>query len=127
MDTTPPNTDLTEFQEAYDKLLINMNRNKNTESLIGIDHNLDFIKQDIHLPTSKYIEKNLDHNMLCTITRPTRISNTCATLIDNILISNKLHGNFKSGVLINDLSDHMPCYLILLDAMTHKPIMNTLH
>ena len=90
-----------------------MNNTRNVESIIGLDHNLDFIKQDIHPPTVKFIEKNLEYNMLPTITRPTRISNTCATLIDNILVSNKLHGNFKSGVLTNDLSDHMPCYLIL--------------
>ena len=123
----PPNTNLTEFQEAYNQLLMNMGNIKNTESLIGIDHNLDFIKQDIHPPTARYIEINLEHNMLPTITRPTRISNTCATLIDNILISSKLQGTFKSGVLTNDISDHMPCYLVLPDATTHKPIMHTVH
>ena len=123
----PPNTNLTDFQEAYNQLLLNMSSIKNTESLIGIDHNLDFIKQDIHPPTARYIEINLEHNILPTITRPTRISNTCVTLIDNILISSKLQETFKSGVLTNDISDHMPCYLILPDATTHKPIMHTVH
>ena len=123
----PPNTDLIEFQEAYDRLLTNMKKTKNVESIIGLDHNLDFIKQDIHLPTANFIENNLEHNMLLTITRPTRVSNTSATLIDNILISNKLHVNFKSGVLTNDFSDHMPCYLILPDATAHKPVMRKVY
>ena len=50
----PQNTDLAEFHNTYDKLLTKMKKIKNTESIIGLDHNLDFIKQDIHLPTSKF-------------------------------------------------------------------------
>ena len=112
---------------AYDKLLANMKTNKYSKSIIGMDHNLDFIEQDIHPPTAAYIDKNLDHNMLPIITRPTRISKSSATLIDNIFISTKLHSKHKSGVLLDDLSDHMPCYLILPDATFNKPVLNTVH
>ena len=58
--------------------------------------------------------------MLPTITRPTRITNTSATLIDNLFISQQLQTNYKSGILLDDTSDHMPCYLILPDATNHK-------
>ena len=44
-----------------------------------------------------------------------------ATLIDNMFISQKLQDNYKSGILTNDISDHLPCYLVLLEATNHKP------
>ena len=41
------------------------------------------------------------------ITLPTRIQNTSHTLIDNILSNNIEDGlKSKSGILINDISDH---------------------
>ena len=47
----PPNTDLPEFLASYNKMVNNLEASKHTESIIGIDHNLDFIKQHLHKPT----------------------------------------------------------------------------
>ena len=116
----PPNTDLPEFLASYSKMVNNLEAHKHTESVIGIDHNLDFIKQHLHKPTKMFIESNIDSNMLPTITRPTRITNTSATLIDNLFLSQHLQTNYKSGILLDDTSDHMPCYLILPDATDYK-------
>ena len=74
-----------------------------------------------------FIESNIDSNMLPTITRPTRIPNTSATLIDNLFISQHLQTNYKSGILLDDTSDHMPCYLILPDATDHKRTLREVH
>jgi len=47
------------------------------------------------------------------ITNPTRFSATGSTLIDNIF-TNCLEENCQAGVLINDISDHLPvCYHVL--------------
>ena len=46
-----------------------------------------------------------------TINEPTRITESSATLIDNIL-TNDLH-NHTAGVLISDISDHLPVFLII--------------
>ena len=43
------------------------------------------------------------------ISRPTRITTTSATLIDNIFV-NKLEENYKSALLFTDLSDHLPIF-----------------
>ena len=62
--------------------------------------------------------------MLPTVTKPTRISKTSATLIDNILISEKLQSNYESAILLDDMSDHLPCILTLKDySNMHTPIM----
>ena len=124
----PPNTDLPEFLTSYNKMVNNLEASKHSESIIGIDHNLDFIKQHLHNPTKMFIESNIESNMLPTITRPTRITNTSATLIDNLFISQQLQTNYKSGILLDDTSDHMPCYLILPDATNYKkPLREVQH
>ena len=115
----PPNTDIGEFLVSYEKILTTLKAHKHNEYVIGIDHNLDFIKHHIHKPTKTFIELNTDNNMLPTITRPTRITKTSATLINNLFISQHLQTNFKSGILLDDTSNHMPCYLILPDTTNH--------
>ena len=50
--------------------------------------------------------------MFCpTISKPTRITNYSATLIDNI-ITNIHEYPIKSGILYNDISDHFPIFNI---------------
>lgn len=44
------------------------------------------------------------------ITRPTRITMHCATLIDNIF-TNYIEQNMVSGILINDISDHLAIFV----------------
>ena len=62
------------------------------------------------------MEYNLEINMLPVITKPTRITDTSATLIDNILISDKLQQAYHSGIIISDLSDHLPTVIKLQNA-----------
>ena len=85
-----------------------------------MDHNLDFLKQGIHWKTHEFIEVNLDNALLPVITKPTRISCTSATLMDNIFISEKFQNDFESSVLLTDLSDHLPCLLKVKDFNTSK-------
>ena len=46
-----------------------------------------------------------------TISRPTRVTQQTATLIDNI-ITNMHEYPVKSGILYNDISDHFPVFNI---------------
>ena len=62
----------------------------------------------------------LDNSMIPTITKPTRISKTTATLIDNILISEDLQEVYNSGILIDNCSDHLPCYTTLENILLSK-------
>ena len=78
-----------------------------------MDHNLDLLKSDKHAPTCKFLDALLDANMLPTITRPTRIMQSSATLIDNIFISEQLQCNFDSAILTDNISDHLPCITLL--------------
>ena len=93
---------------------------KNKHVVVGLDHNLDLLKSSIHKPTSLFVEMLLDNSMIPTITKPTRISKTTATLIDNILISEDLQEVYNSGILIDNCSDHLPCYTTLENILLSK-------
>ena len=83
----PPNANIQSFQCCYNSLLCEMNKLRPKAIIIGLDHNLDFLKFDSHSGTSQFIQHNLDFNLIPTITRPTRITRNSATLIDNILVN----------------------------------------
>ena len=86
------------------------------------------LKQSVHAKTQEFLECILEQNMLPTITKPTRISKTSATLIDNILISENLQSNYESAIVIDDMSDHLPCILTLKNYQnSHSPTMRTKH
>ena len=116
----PPNTNDSKFVEEYKSLLSNLYKTSKTKKLIlGMDHNLDFLKHSIHKRTQDFIELNLDNNLLPSITRPTRITKSSATLIDNIIVSQSLMANCKSRIVIDDISDHLPS-IVKFDEMLQK-------
>ena len=82
----PLNSSGKEFLKHYQRLLKKFNASQLERLIIGLDHNLDFIKHDKHPPTKEFININLDKNLIPTITKPTRITKNSATLIDTIIV-----------------------------------------
>ena len=83
--------------------------------IIGMDHNLDLLKHRSHAPTSKFVELFESFQQIPSITRPTRITKSSATLIDNIFVPTTLSLVFNSYLLVDDMSDHLPIVTILWD------------
>ena len=104
----PPNLPPAEFITKYDNLIGIVGQEKK-ELVLGLDHNLDLLKCNTHKQTENFLETNLEHGLIPTIIRSTRITNTTATLIDNIMVSKKFCGITKSSVLIENASDHLVC------------------
>ena len=102
------------FVNEYDELICHMNKT-GLPAVIGLDHNLDLLKQKNHNPTLRFVEKNLDLNMVPCITKPTRITKSSATLIDNIFVPLNLVPNVSSYIVIEDMSDHLPIILKICD------------
>ena len=93
--------------------IINKVKSEHRELIHGMDHNLDLLKSSEHSMTQKFIDNLLDNDMLPAITRPTRITHSTATLIDNVFVSNQLYRDFKLAITLNDMSDHMPLLTLL--------------
>ena len=111
----PPHTNEKQFVTDYGLLLKKLKMEKNTDILIGMDHNMDLLKMSKHKQTQKFLDLNLDEDLLPTITKPTRITGHSSTLLDNIFISRRLQSSFISGIITTDLSDHLPTLICLQD------------
>ena len=108
----PPNTSCVEFVSEYENL-INYLKHANTHLILGMDHNSDLLKVSVHNSTQRFLEVNLDNGLYPCINKPTRLTSTSATLIDNIFIDCKLLGRHSSRIKIDDISDHLPTLLVL--------------
>ena len=117
----PPNTSGLDFLADYKKLVTTLLK-ENDKLAIGSDHNLDLLKYNEHSVTWEFIESNLDLGLFPQINRPTRITHSTATLIDNIFISNKLSPASISYICIEDHSDHLPCLVTLENVMQYKQL-----
>ena len=119
-----PNSEISMFLASYSSILCAMKKDGPKGLIIGLDHNMDFLKAQQHHLTNEFIQLNLDFGMVPTITRPTRITNSTATLIDNIIVSQSFCGGYISSIIINNISDHLPtaCVLKSLRAESHEPL-----
>ena len=111
----PPNTNGKVFLGEYRRLLDSLKKQKNHEIIIGLDHNFDLLKSHLNLTTNDFLEINLDRELLPCISKPTRVTNKSASLIDNILISRGLQRNFDSFIITEDISDHFACLSVIRD------------
>ena len=91
----PPNTNVRKFLREYKELLQTLRKQKDHEIIIGLDHNMDLLQCHQHSQTNDFLELNLKKNLLPSISKPTRITNTTATLIDNIMLSTGLQNNLN--------------------------------
>ena len=123
----PPNGNVTDFLDEYQTFLSHLSKlYPKNRLIIGTDHNLDLLKYGCHKPTQDFLDMNIDHNILPTITRPTRFSYTTATLLDNLLVSIDLVDKCDSVILTHDISDHLPCLLSIRDTISESKVTTTI-
>ena len=85
-----------------------------------MDHNFDLLKNCQHSMTKEFLDSNLDLDLWPIITKPTRITKSTVTLIDNIFLSPFIYGSYQSGIIVEDPSDHLPCLLIASNLKLQK-------
>ena len=90
------------------------NRHNNKIIIVCGDFNLDLLKLKEHKPSRDFIDTmhRTPVGLLTTILKPTRITTDSATLINNIF-TNEIGNRVLSGLLINDISDHLPVFATL--------------
>jgi len=80
----PLNANVGDFVVSLEKLLDTLEKQKQLCYLAG-DLNVDILKLDVHAPTADFINCLFSHSFFPLINKPTRITPTSATIIDNIL------------------------------------------
>ena len=107
----PPGALIEPFLESLNEILNTVNKEHKETYIMG-DFNLDLLRDKRHLPTSNFINTLVSYSFLPLINKPTRITSTSATLIDNIFCNNIHNNSFVNGIFYTDISDHLPIFCI---------------
>ena len=106
----PPNDNYEQFKEALTELLRKLDLLNKKCFLMG-DFNIDLLKIEENPHANDFLNQMFSSSFYPLISRPTRITDTSATLIDNIFV-NDIKETFKCGLLFTDISDHLPVFQI---------------
>ena len=103
-----PNTNEATSLERYQSIISKISES-NVGSLIGTDQNFDLLKIDSHKITRELFNSFVSSGHLPIILRPTRITHSTCTLIDNIYtnIANN-QSTYFSGIITTNISNHLP-------------------
>ena len=106
-----PGTDVNDFNLFFRETLYTIKEENKLGYIMG-DYNLNLLNSDNHVLTNEFIDIAFSNSFFPLITRPTRITKTTSTLIDNILTNDIDDTDFINGIFINDTSDHLPIFCI---------------
>ena len=104
----PPNQNTALFLEKFNDILSIITKDNKYCYVMG-DFNLDLLQYNRHIPTQEFIDSLFSHAFFPLISKPTRLTSYSATLIDNIF-ANNVSQNVFNGIVLNDLSDHLPVF-----------------
>ncbi len=102
-----PNTNEANSLNYFERVITKLSNSTN-DVIIATDQNFDYLKAESHKNSHELLDMFLTNGLLPTITKPTRITHTSATLIDNIYVSTKQIPCMKSAILTYEISDHFP-------------------
>ena len=80
----PPNTDTSGFNEKINCIMELIKRENKSCYMMG-DYNINIMNYETHSLTGEFVDVMSSNALMPLITRPTRVTATSATLIDNIL------------------------------------------
>ena len=116
----PPDRDISVCTEYINDVMNKLNSEKSLIYILG-DFNINLLNTDKHVQSSDFLETMYLFSLFPFITKPTRVTKSTATLIDNIY-SNHIHNNVSfNGILYTDITDHLPIFTISKDfKISHK-------
>lgn len=85
------------------------------------DYNINLVNHATSTETNNFINLLFSHQIIPQINRPTRYNEYSATLIDNIL-TNQIALNSLAGIIISDISDHLPVFYIPMSNRASKKV-----
>ena len=116
------NEHIQQFINEINLTLVNLNKSRSNIIWVG-DFNIDLLKLQEKLIFRDFLLNMISHGLVPTLTLPTRIGDTSATLIDNVF-SNfwERPQSTSSGIIITPISDHFPYFYSLSNATNYtKP------
>ena len=103
----PPSASFNDFLSTFQDLQVLIS-SENKLCLISGDFNINLLEVDHHDQPREFLDTVFAYSCIPLINKPTRITSTSATLIDNIFTNILPPPN--SGILVCDVSDHFPIF-----------------
>jgi exonuclease III len=108
----------TQFNDLLVNICRNLERHHTKHILLLGDFNIDLIKHDKDINSQDLLETTSNHGFIQVISKPTRVTDHSATLIDHIY-SNKVNNVVSSSVVTLDISDHLACQVTISLDQSH--------
>ena len=104
-----PGTDIHDLIDTINNICSAL-KNENKFIYWAGDFNIDLFNSDNHKATGDFLCTMMSHALHPAITKPTRITEFSATIIDNVFC-NAPADSFP-GILYKNISDHLPIFVI---------------
>ena len=98
--------------ERYETLLQRLS-GLNWDVMLASDQNINYLDIEKHSKIRDFLYTFVANGFIPTIALPTRITHHSSTLIDNIYVKCKQTNNIHSGIITNDISDHLPIFILI--------------
>ena len=114
-----PGSDINVFNDYYKDVLHKIHLENKIGYIMG-DFNINLLNND-HAPTNDFLDVCFSYSFLPLITRPTRITQSTSSLIDNIFTNDIQNNNYYKGIFVSDVSDHYPVFFISQNIVLQAP------
>ena len=115
-----PNTNFESFNQKFCEYMYIV---KNKTFYLCGDLNINLLNYEKHADTNIFFNNLFSFGMCPLINKPSRITKDSATLIDNIF-SNNIESNLLSGLLISDITDHLPGFCCSKKTTSNNKVEN---
>jgi len=109
----PPGGSIKDFIDTIDECLSTISKEGKICYIMG-DLNINLLNTSTHSVTADFLNTMYSHMFIPLVTRPTRITEYSATLIDHIYtnVSQVIESSPLSGILYCCMSDHLPVFCL---------------
>ena len=101
-----PNTSERMSIECFDQIVTALS-NSQCDIIMGSDQNIDYKNVSTNTNASNLLDIFFTSGILPTIRRPTRITLTSATILDNLYVKCNGYINIDSRIILSDISDYL--------------------
>ena len=121
----PPSSKFNDFKKDLETILTKLGKSKKSCYIMG-DFNIDLLKYECCNYSNNFFNQLSSSGYMPLITKPTRVTKSTATLIDNVFTNNANKTGHQNGILSNDISDHLPTFTITENEMKNCPVISNL-
>ena len=118
----PPNGNVKKFNEFLNHIFECANNENKGIFTLG-DFNMNCLNYENDTEVRDFYNNVFQNGAIPLINKPTRVTTTTATLIDNIFTNNIFDSSLKKGIIKTSISDHFPVFVainISKDKIKHK-------